>query len=233
MKAAIAVLAAVLLAGPAALGAASAAESRSNRGAGYTFAVGDFAPTYTPPEPGSYELPPIASISDHELLGADGKRTTLSKILAGHLAVVSFIYGSCGEAEGCPMSTAVLHRLDARLTKDPKLGHDVVLLSVSFDPARDTPQRLARMQQSRADGSSWRFVTAPDDASLHSLLHDFGQSLTKVLRPDGSWTGAWRHVLKVFLLDARRQVRNIYSSGFLDDGLLQNDLRTLAMERGR
>ena len=36
----------------------------------YTYAVGRFASEYTPPAPGSYTLPPIATVTDHPLLDA-------------------------------------------------------------------------------------------------------------------------------------------------------------------
>ena len=48
--------------------------------------------------------------------------------------------------------------------------------------------------------------------------------------PDGRWTGLYRHVLKVFLLDRAHRVRNVYSTGLLDAGLVLNDVKTLLME---
>ena len=193
----------------------------------YTFGIGAFAPSYTPPAPGTYELPPSDIVADHAVVDAAGKETMLSKVIDGRLAVVSFIYGTCGEATGCPMSTAVLHRLDQQLAVHPELVREVALVTVSFDPARDTPERLAEMQQQRAPGSSWQFVTARDDAALAPILDDFGQSVSKLRYPDGTWTGVYRHVLKVFLLDRDRRVRNVYSVGFLNPDLVRNDLETL------
>jgi protein SCO1/2 len=48
--------------------------------------------------------------------------------------------------------------------------------------------------------------------------------------PDGDWTGDLRHVLKVFLVDGRGRIRNIYSTGFLDIRILENDAVTLLAE---
>ncbi|MFN2425109.1 MAG: SCO family protein [Candidatus Binatia bacterium] len=193
----------------------------------YTYGIGAFEPAYAPPAPGTYELPPIDTVADHAVVDAAGKKTTLSEIIDGRLAVISFIYASCAEATGCPMSTAVLHRLDRELAANPEFARDVALVSVSFDPVRDTPARLAEMQKQRAPGSSWQFVTASDEASLSPLLEDFGQSISKLYYPDGAWTGVYRHVLKVFLLDRNRRVRNVYSVGFLHPDLVRNDLETL------
>jgi cytochrome c peroxidase len=127
------------------------------------------------------------------------------------------------------MSTAVLHALDRRVADDPGLARDVTLVTVSFDPARDTPDRLAAMQKMRAEGSSWQFTTAADDASLRALLADFGQDVTLLRNPDGSPSGKFRHVLKVYPLDRSRRVRNIDSVGYLSPDLVMADLQTLRM----
>ena len=195
----------------------------------YTFGIGRFTPSFTPPAPGTYELPPIETIDDHPLVDSSGRDTTLARVVGDHLAIVSFIYGACGERTGCPMSTAVLHDLDARITADSRLARNVSLVSVSFDPQRDVPARLAERQAMRARGSTWQFVTTHDEVSLAPLLDDFGQSISRLWNVDGTWTGTYRHVLKVFLLDRERRVRNIYSVGFLDADLLWNDLETLLL----
>src|SRR5262249_41702602 len=62
-----------------------------------TYANAPFEPSYTPPAPGSYELPPIDTVSDHPIVDADGKDTTLFSAIGDRMAVVSFIYGTCSE----------------------------------------------------------------------------------------------------------------------------------------
>ncbi|HEY2775279.1 MAG TPA: SCO family protein [Candidatus Binatia bacterium] len=194
----------------------------------YTYSLGQYRPQFTPPRPGTYELPEIGNVADHPLVDAQGKRTTLRQVLGRRLAVVSFIYASCSDTTGCPMSTSVLHHLDSQLAADRSLARDVALVTVSFDPEHDTA-RLAAMQQMRAAGSTWRFVTAPDEHSLGGLLEDFGQTVTRLARADGTWSGTYRHVLKVYLLDRERRVRNIYSVGYLDPDLVLADLKTLRL----
>ncbi len=225
-------IAALVLAALAVAGAASAADQPAARpplghdAANYTYTVAPFVPSFEVPAPGTYELPPIDDVTDHAVIDAAGAPTTLFDVIGDRLAVVSFIYGSCAEATGCPMSTAVLHRLDAELAADASLTKDIALVTVSFDPERDTPERLAAMQAHRAPGSNWRFVTARGP-SLAALLDDFGQTVSKLLDDDGKWTGVYRHVLKVYLLDRERKVRNVYSVGFLHPELVRSDLLTL------
>ena len=193
----------------------------------YTFGVGAFAPAFTPPPPGTYELPVIDTVGDHAVLDTAGHETTLDTVIGDRLAVVSFIYGSCAEATGCPVSTAALHRLDHLLAADSALAREVTLVTVSFDPARDTPGRMSAMRARHAPASDWQFLTTRDEGMLRPLLDDFGQTVSPLRYPDGTPTGVFRHVLKVFLLDRSRRVRNVYSVGFLYPELVLNDLRTV------
>jgi cytochrome c peroxidase len=196
----------------------------------YTYGVGSFVPAYAPPAPGTYELPPIQTVSDHPVLDEAGRETTLFAPAPARLAVVAFIYTTCIETVGCPVSTAVLHRLDHAIADDSELRDQVTLITVSFDPERDTPARMASQRALHAPAGDWRFLTTRDDAALRPLLDDFGQRAAKLRQADGSWTGLFRHVLKVFLVDRERRVRNIYSVGFLHADLVLNDLRTVLRE---
>jgi cytochrome c peroxidase len=189
-----------------------------------------FVPEYTPPAPGSYRLPVVDTIGDHPLLDAEGRATSLFTLKRGRLAVVAFIYTSCAEAGGCPVSTAVLHRLDRALADDAALARAATLVTVSFDPERDTPARMARVRDLHRPRADWRFATARDEAELAPLLADLGQPVAKLRYPDGRWSGVYRHVLKVFLLDRENRVRNVYSVGLLNPALVLADLRTLLLE---
>jgi cytochrome c peroxidase len=189
-----------------------------------------FVPEYTPPAPGSYRLPVVDTIADHPLLDVDGRETSLFALKRGRLGVVAFIYTTCAEAGGCPVSTAVLHRLDRVLATDPSIAEAATLVTVSFDPERDTPARMARVRDLHQPQADWRFATAADESMLAPLLADFGQPIAKLRYPDGRWSGVFRHVLKVFLLDRENRVRNVYSVGLLNPALVLNDLKTLLME---
>ena len=231
-------VAAALAAGILALvGTCAAEEAASDRlhgvdpaEAGYTYGVGVFRPEYTPPPAGSYALPAIATVSDHPLVDPAGKPTRLFALTGDRLAVVAFVYTTCTDAQGCPVSFAVLHGLDRALAADPDLARHVRLITISFDPERDTPARMAAVRRLHGPRSDWRFATTRDEAELAPLLADFDQPVAKLRYDDGAWTGLFRHVLKVFLLDRRHRVRNVYSTGFLDAKLVLNDVRTVLLE---
>lgn len=222
----------VLLAAALAGGAAVAADMPTVRpeDLAYVYGVGRFAPEYAPPPPGSYRLPPIDEVADHPLVASDGRPTTLHELTRGRLAVVAFVYTTCAEAAGCPVSMGVLHRLDGAVAADPALRDRVRLVTLSFDPERDTPARLATVRALHEPRSDWTFATAPDETRLAPLLADFGQPVSRLRFADGSWTGLFRHVLKVFLLDARHRIRNVYSTGFLHPELIVNDVRTVLLD---
>ena len=185
---------------------------------------------YELPAPGSYELPVIDRIEDHVVLDAEGRSRNLFALKAGRLALIAFVYTGCAEAEGCPLATAVMRRLDHQLASEPALAHRVRLLSLSFDPARDTPSRMADLEHAQTPRTDWAFLTTSNEKTLEPILADFGQQIGKLTWEDGAWSGLFRHVLKVFLLDEQNRVRNIYGSGFLDAALVLTDVRTLVAE---
>jgi len=198
--------------------------------ASYTYTVGPFVADYEAPAPGSYTLPVIGRVEDHPLLDSAGGSTTLAALKRDRLAVIAFVYTTCAEATGCPLAEAIMQRLDRRLADDAGLARRVRLLTISFDPTRDTPARMATIRDAFGPHTDWAFLTTASETDLAPILTDFGQPVAKLTYEDGTWTGLYRHVLKVFLLDEQNRVRNIYSTGLMNPDLVMNDLRTLAVE---
>jgi len=185
------------------------------------------APRFELPEPGSYELPPISRVSDFTLLDEQGARAALLGLAPDQVAVVSFIYTQCSDGHGCPAALAVLQRLDRAIAADATLAGHVRLATVSFDPAHDTPERMAALRASLAPRGTWRFLTAASPAAIAPVLDAFGQDALPLVGEDAQALGLFRHVLKVFLVDASGAVRNVYSTGFLSPELLLVDARTV------
>jgi len=197
---------------------------------GYVFGFSTFRPQYELPPAGSYRLPVIARPSDHPVLDSDGTPKTLFGLKGKRLAVVNFIYTSCNEATGCPFSRSVLERVDRAVAADPRLASQVTLITLSFDPQRDDAERMATIRRFHHPRSDWHFVTTSGEQELGPILDDFDQPVAKLRFRDGQWSGVFRHVLKVFLLDPQSRIRNVYSVGFLDADLVVDDLRTLIAE---
>jgi cytochrome oxidase Cu insertion factor (SCO1/SenC/PrrC family) len=194
------------------------------------FTQGLFTPTYTPPAPGTYELPPIRHVRSFTLVDTAGRRVTTAALARGRVTVVSFIYTGCSDRLGCPLASAALRDLQERLRR-AGLTRRAALLSISVDPGRDSPAQLAQYARAfGADATVWRFLTADSDAHIQPVLDAYGQDRQRVHDERGRFTGAYRHVLKVFLVDRHGWIRNIYSTGLLVPAVVVNDIATLLGE---
>jgi cytochrome c peroxidase len=185
------------------------------------------------PEPGSYELPPLGVAADGAVLQVDGRATTLRALAAGKLVLLAFTYAGCTDAEGgCPLATAVFHRVGRLLKDDATARAQLRVLTLSFDPERDTPAAMGRFAAGvERGGLDWHFLTTASPGALAPILADYGQSLVRERDAEGRETGGIAHVLRVFLIDATGRIRNEYSASFLDADLVVADVRTLLLEQ--
>ena len=188
---------------------------------------------YDAPEPGTYRLPPLGRAGGGLVLDETGRERPLDEFLGDKFVVLSFIFTSCNDVNGCPLATFVLGQLQQRLDADTRLKDQVRMISLSFDPAFDTPQVMVEYGRKFSRNSyDWRFLTTASTERLQPLLRGFNQSVQKEYNEAGEYTGNISHILRVFLLDREKQVRNIYSVSFLHADTVINDIITLAMESG-
>lgn len=189
--------------------------------------------SYEPPAPGSYALPAVGLAADGQVLDARGRPQSLHALFADRIVVLSFIYSTCSDVNGCPLATGVLHRLRAAMARDPVVVANTRLISLSFDPEHDTPEvirRYCRGFEMDAEQGDWLFVTTASEAKLRPILEAYDQVVRKEYDERGEPTGTFSHILRVFLIDRRRRLRNIYSVSFLHADTLLNDVRTLLLE---
>ncbi len=185
---------------------------------------------FMPPPPGSYHLQKIQPIADAVLLDSTGLTVRLSALTQGKITLLTFFYTYCVDPLGCPFAHTTLADLRDRVAGDRALA--VRFVSVSLDPTHDTPAAIASYgQEFTADPKfEWRFVTARRVPELLPVLDDFGQDVSVDLDQDGRATRTLHHMLKMFLIDARGEVREIYSLAFLQPQVMFNDIKTLALE---
>src|SRR5437764_14336285 len=82
--------------------------------------------------------------------------------LRGKAVLVSFIYTTCNGS--CPATTHNLYRVQQALKDAGLWGDRVVFVSISLDPARDTPEVLGNYARIYgADPAAWHFLTGPPD----------------------------------------------------------------------
>lgn len=187
---------------------------------------------YDPPTPGSYTLPVVRPAADGELLDAKGKPLNLRELTHGRVTVMSFIYTRCAAAKACPYATGVLMQLHRASAEDAELAKAMRLVSISFDPVGDTPERMAaysELAEKKPKAAQWQFVTTRSQKELQPILEAYGQAVDKKENANDP-TGPLNHTLRVFLIDRAGNIRNIYSSGTLDVRLVLADVRTLMME---
>jgi cytochrome oxidase Cu insertion factor (SCO1/SenC/PrrC family) len=142
------------------------------------------------PEGSSLDL----SIPDVAVTTQDGRDVRFySGLVQGRVVVVNFIFTSCTTI--CPPLGASFGKLQTLL--GPRLGRDVQLLSVSVDPATDTPAKLKAWAAQFHAGPGWTLVTGrkPEiDRLLKALNADSGrpQDHTPMLWIGNDSRRSWR-----------------------------------------
>ncbi len=187
---------------------------------------------FVPPAAGSYTLPVIQDAADGWVLERNHVPRRLSSYTHGALTLLSFIYTYCTDPIGCPLAYQTFANVKSRVLADPLLRGRVRLVSLSFDPTHDSPEAMQfyGAELATAKDLPWHFLTTYSTRFLLPILADFGQAVEVELDTSGEATRVRTHMLKVFLLDRRGQVREIYSAAFLHPDVIVNDLKTLALE---
>jgi len=188
------------------------------------------------PEAGSYKLPNLGLAGDGEVIDSNGRPTSLHKLMgketdSGKVVLLSFIYSTCSDVNGCPLATAVLHKIKTRLAKEPDVTGKLRLLTLSFNPAYDTPARMQAFGESlQGQGMDWYFLTTSSELELKPILKAYKQTVEKVYDGSGRFTNTFSHNLRIYLIDQNRQIRNIYNTELLHPDTVIADIKTLFSE---
>lgn len=144
-------------------------------------------------------------VPDVTLVNQANQKVSLSQ-LRGKVVVLNFIYTSCALPQFCYRMTNHFGVLQSRFAGSE--GQDVVLVSVTFDPARDTPEVLAAYaKQWKADTSRWHFLTGAT-----SEIERISAALGHDYFPD---EGLITHSLRTAVIDrAGRLVANVEGNQF-------------------
>ncbi|MFT4585047.1 MAG: cytochrome c peroxidase [Gammaproteobacteria bacterium] len=203
-------------------------EQHSEDGPAQILAPGYAELSFSAPEVGTYALPVLGAAGDGEVLASDGEPANLKNLLGQKPTLLSFIYTSCDDVNGCPLATFVLSQVNKRIEMEPTLRGNVRFISLSFDPERDSPSVMNSYGKSFRDGDSdWHFITTVGEKRLTPILEQYNQTVTKEIDTDGKTTSRYSHILRVYLIDTERHIRNIYSVSFLHADTIINDLKTL------
>ena len=112
------------------------------------------------------ELPRLFDVPDAKLVDERGRAVSLGA-MKGTVTVYDFIFTSCTGT--CPIMTNNMRRLTQKVPKDAP----VRFVSISVDPARDTPTVLAEYAKRVRNDSRWTFLTGDRDAIVKLSVEGF------------------------------------------------------------
>ena len=185
---------------------------------------------YSLPIPGSYQLYNIGKAGDGEVVDGTGDSVRLHELMDGKITLLSFIYSNCTDTNGCPLATSVFYKIQEKLKMDKKVLSKLKMISLSFDPEYDTPEimNLYGKDLSYID-ADWSFLTTDSSRKLDPILSEYDQPVIRKYTENGEYAGVQSHLLRVFLIDDNKLIRNVYNVDFLHPDLLINDIKTLLL----
>jgi protein SCO1/2 len=165
-------------------------------------------------------LAPIKPAPDFALRDPAGQTVRLAQ-LQGRTVLLAFVFTTCAGA--CPLILHQMSLLQGRLEKAGLMQGRAVLLSVTVDPARDTPEILAQHARTFGARPGWLFLREESD------------NLAPVLDAYGEWTrkmegGDIDHPARIYLIDPVGRIREIYSLAFFDERHAAIDIQAIARE---
>jgi protein SCO1/2 len=113
-------------------------------------------------------------------------------VVSDRIVVLDFIYTTCTTV--CPVLTAIMSQVNGQLAE--RIGKDVILVSMTVDPKRDTPARLKKYSSNFRTDDGWLWLTGDKlvvDGVLRKLgayTANFEDHPAMVLVGDGR-TGQW------------------------------------------
>jgi protein SCO1/2 len=130
-----------------------------------------------------YHVPQAGdSVPDFHFLNQSGKTIDLAQF-KGKVLLVTFIYTRCPLADYCPRMSRNFADIDKALQADPTIYPTTHLLSISFDPAYDTPKVLRSYggaytgRYTKETFDHWDFA-APSEKDLPAVTQFFNVGVT-------------------------------------------------------
>lgn len=137
----------------------------------------------------------------------------------GKVVLMNFIYTSCPN-KGCELMT--LQFLRAQELLKNRVGKDLFLLSVSLDPAKDTPETLKQYAAKfKADPKGWLFLSSsPETADRVSKMYGV------IWKTDAD--GKRHHKIVMALLNKNGEKTAVYDDvSYEATGKIEADIRKL------
>lgn len=169
------------------------------------------------------------SIADENYELVDQNETSIQFPAAyrGNVMLVGYVYTHCPDI--CPMITYNMRDIQRELPED----EDFMLVSISFDPTRDSPEILHQYADNyKLDQQNWRLLTGNTDevdSALETLEINTLKSPTS-FDDDGTARYYIDHTDRVTLIDRKGNVRNTYVGSKMNQDQIISDIHKLLTE---
>ena len=132
--------------------------------------------------------------TDVELIDQNGKKVRFyTDVLKGKTVVVNAFFTSCTSV--CPPMNRNMQKIQEAF--GDRVGRDVFLVSITVDPAVDTPEKMKKYAQNFHAGPGWMFLTGKKE-NLDWALYKLGQYVESkddhktILIVGNETTGLWK-----------------------------------------
>jgi protein SCO1/2 len=167
-------------------------------------------------------LQPGDTAPDGAFVDQNGRKTSL-KAFRGSTVVLTFIYTRCPLPTFCPMMDRHFVTIQEHMKSDAALTH-VHLVTISFDPTRDTPAVLrAHAKELDADLTRWTFFTGTLEA-VNQFAGKFGVSVVRNPNDDRDIT----HNLRTAIIGPDGVLKKVYTGNEWTPDDVLTDLKPVA-----
>lgn len=140
----------------------------------------------------------------------------------GQAVAVTFIYTRCPLPNFCPLMDRNFRDVQRAIAEDPALRGRAHLVTISFDPAYDTPQVLAaHAKRISADPAHWSLLTGEAD-QVDRFTANFGVSAIRGDQPAAEIV----HNLRTAVIDADGRIVTVLSGNEWTPAELLGHLRS-------
>ncbi|REL38792.1 SCO family protein [Rhodohalobacter sp. SW132] len=165
--------------------------------------------------------------SEYTMFDQYGEKISFPDSYQGKVMLVGYVYTHCPDI--CPLITYNMRDIQDEF----KGREELMMVSISFDPERDSPEILYDYANNyRLDQSNWRLLTG-DRKVIDQALNDLEIRTLKTptrFTDDGRPQYFIDHTDKVTLIDRSGNIRNTYPGSEMNTEEIVDDIHTLLME---
>ncbi|BFH12105.1 SCO family protein [Paenibacillus melissococcoides] len=156
---------------------------------------------------------------DFSMQNVDGSTVTLADT-NGKVRLFYFYFTNCPDV--CPPTTYRLSEVQNLLKDKGIFGTEASIVSISFDPERDTLEEIKKWSEKyNADYSGWYFLRGKEE-DVAKMMPEFGSSVFK--DEDGNFT----HLNVITLVDRDGNIRKYYNANDLETASPENIAKDVA-----